>query len=83
MTTESRTSCDAATPAKVAKLDLLIALLQRPEGADMSAMSEATGWLPHSIRGAMAGALKKKGHGVSSEKLDGRRVWRITTASVA
>ena len=39
----------------------------------------ATGWQPHTVRGAMAGALKKKrGLTVTSEKIGGRgRVYRI------
>ena len=44
----------------------------------MPTMIEATGWQAHSIRGAMAGALKKKGHSVTSEKAGDKRVWRIT-----
>jgi len=43
----------------------------------MPTMIEVTGWQAHSIRGAMAGALKKKGHAVISEKTDDKRVWRI------
>jgi hypothetical protein len=39
----------------------------------------ATGWLPHTVRGAIAGALKKKLRlQISSEKVAGRkRVYRI------
>ena len=39
----------------------------------------ATGWQPHTVRGAIAGALKKKlGLDVTSEKVEGRgRVYRI------
>lgn len=61
------------------KLDRLVSVLRRESGADMPAMLEATGWQAHSIRGALAGALKKRGHIVSSDKSDGRRVWRIHT----
>ncbi|MBX9615562.1 MAG: DUF3489 domain-containing protein [Caulobacteraceae bacterium] len=50
------------------KLDRLVSVLRRESGADMPAMLEATGWQAHSIRGALAGALKKRGHIVSSEK---------------
>jgi hypothetical protein len=46
-------------------------------------MIEATGWQAHSIRGALAGALKKKGHAVTSEKTGDHRVWRITGAAAA
>ncbi|CDK97900.1 conserved protein of unknown function [Magnetospirillum gryphiswaldense MSR-1 v2] len=61
------------------KQEALIAMLKRPEGACIAEIMEATGWLAHTIRGAIAGALKKKlGLTVASEKVDGRgRVYRI------
>jgi hypothetical protein len=57
----------------------LIELLNRPEGASIAEMIEATGWQQHTIRGAMAGALKKKlGLNIVSEKTDGQeRKYRI------
>lgn len=67
-----------STPRAQSKLERLIAILLHEEGADMAAMIEATGWQAHSIRGALAGALKKRGHAVSSEKTGERRIWRIT-----
>ena len=51
----------------------IIALLQRPEGASIAEIVAVTGWLAHSIRGLISGALKKKlGLPVTSEKQDGR-----------
>ena len=35
-------------------------MLQRPEGATIAEVVEATGWQPHTVRGAFAGALKKR-----------------------
>jgi hypothetical protein len=66
------------TPRAPSKLDHLITILLHEDGADMASMIEATGWQAHSIRGALAGELKKRGHAVSSEKTGERRVWRIT-----
>jgi len=63
------------------KLEALTTLLERPEGATMTAMIAATGWQAHSIRGAIAGALRKKGHIATSEKAEGGRVWRIVSAA--
>ena len=80
MPRKPKTKAPAASPRAPSKLDRLTAILQREGGAEMPAMIEATGWQAHSIRGAMAGALKKKGHAVTSEKTDNRRVWRITGA---
>jgi hypothetical protein len=48
-------------------------MLQRPEGATIAEMVEATGWLAHTVRGCIAGALKKKlGLPITSEKVEGR-----------
>ena len=57
----------------------LIAMLRRPEGADLDEIAEATSWQQHSIRGAISGALKKKlGLEVTSTKDgQGRRVYRL------
>ena len=39
----------------------------------------ATGWQPHSVRGAMSGALKKKlGLSILSHKTDAGRTYRIS-----
>ena len=61
------------------KQALLFDLLQRKEGASIAEAVVATGWQPHSLRGAISGALKKKlGHAVNSDKVKGRgRVYRI------
>jgi hypothetical protein len=57
----------------------LITMLKRPEGATIEEIVAAFGWQAHTVRGAIAGALKKKlGLDVTSEKVDGRgRVYRI------
>ncbi|WP_323032554.1 DUF3489 domain-containing protein [Paracoccus sp. (in: a-proteobacteria)] len=61
------------------KQAMLISLLQRPEGVTMDEIVAATGWLAHSARGAMSGALGKKlGLVVSSVKEERRgRVYRL------
>ena len=57
----------------------LVAMLGRAEGATIAEIVAATGWQPHTVRGAFAGALKKRlGLTVASEKVEGRgRVYRI------
>jgi hypothetical protein len=62
------------------KQAVLIELLTRAEGATLPQMTEATGWQVHTVRGAMAGALKKKlGLEITSEKQTGAdRIYRIT-----
>lgn len=68
------------TPRTGTKQALLIAMLQAPEGATMEKITTATGWLPHTARGAMSGALGKKlGLVVTSAKEEDRgRVYRIS-----
>ena len=60
------------------KMAAVTRLLKRPEGCDMKGLIEATGWQPHSIRGLMSGALRKKqGLVVECVKAGGRSVYRI------
>ncbi len=72
-----RTSPAAVRPGT--KQALLIDLLKRKKGATIEKIVEATGWQPHSVRGAISGTLKKKlGLMVTSEKPgDGPRRYRI------
>ncbi len=72
--TASRASNRSST-----KQALLVGLLQRTEGATTAEAVKATGWQPHSVRGAISGTLKKKlGLAVVSDKVEGRgRVYRI------
>jgi hypothetical protein len=64
------------------KQALLLDLLQRRQGTTIAEVVKATGWQPHSVRGAISGTLKKKlGLRVDSSKVDNRgRVYRIVTA---
>lgn len=68
----------APAPAAASKTATLRMLLQRPMGATVPQMTEATGWLPHSVRGFIAGTVKKKlGLTVTSEKTQTGRTYRI------
>jgi hypothetical protein len=66
-------------PREGTKQQQMIDLMRRPKGATLSEIVEATGWQQHTIRGAMAGALKKKlGLTITSDKDEARgRVYRI------
>lgn len=80
---QPRTPADAAGKAKSpqgTKQAKLIDLLKRAKGASIAEMAEALGWQSHTIRGAIAGALKKKlGLQIESGKDEKRgRVYRIT-----
>ena len=61
------------------KQALVIGLLQRSEGATIAQIMEATGWQQHTVRGTLAGTLKKRlGLTINSSKeAGGQRVYRI------
>ncbi|MCZ8086852.1 MAG: DUF3489 domain-containing protein [Brevundimonas sp.] len=65
-------------PRDGTKAAQVVAMLSQPDGVTVSRISEATGWLPHSVRGFLAGALKKT-HGMAavSEAAEGGRVYRL------
>jgi len=69
-----------AVPGQSKKAEV-IALLRRPEGAEVVA---ATGWQPHTVRGLFSGTLKKKlGLTLSSAQEQRGRVYRIIGTSGA
>ncbi len=74
---KGRTSPPAVRPGT--KQALLVDLLKRKKGATIEAIVAATGWQPHSVRGAISGILKKKlGLAVTSERVGDRgRVYQI------
>lgn len=83
----TETLLDTDTPKPVAirsgtKQAQIIALLQRPEGASIGEIVEATGWLPHSARGLISGGLKKKLNlPITAEKVAGRgTVYKLEAA---
>jgi hypothetical protein len=78
----ARKKAAAKTPRAIrenTKQARLIEMLKRPKGASVDEIVESLDWQPHTVRGAIAGALKNKlGLDVTSEKSDKRgRVYRI------
>ncbi|MEM6676268.1 MAG: DUF3489 domain-containing protein [Pseudomonadota bacterium] len=69
----------ARTPRTGTKQAKLIEMLRAKGGATIDEIVAETGWQPHTVRGAFAGALKKKlGLEVTSEKVEGRgRVYSL------
>jgi hypothetical protein len=77
-TNTKKKAAEPAKPARTTKIDLLLQLLKRPEGADVKALAEATGWQAHSVRGTLSGHVKKKlGLKVLTEKTETGLVYRI------
>ena len=70
-------------PSKTRKIDQVISLLRRPEGATAAQIGEATGWQAHSVRGAIAGQLRKTLKlNVVTAKSDAGAVYRIVEDQV-
>ena len=56
----------------------VVAMLQRKNGATLAEIMEQMGWQKHTVRGFMAGAMKKAGYTVESFKSDkGERSYRV------
>jgi hypothetical protein len=63
--TASKKSLEPRIPAS--KIDQVLALLGREQGATLAEIAGLTGWLPHTARAALTG-LRKKGHDVVRDK---------------
>jgi hypothetical protein len=62
----------------------IIAMLQSPAGATVARMMSATDWQQHSVRGFLAGVVRKKlGLNLISEQTDKGRVYRIKDGNAA
>src|SRR3982074_3000608 len=60
------------------KQSRVIAMLQSPSGATIAAMMKVTGWQQHSVRGFLAGVVRKRLKlKLGSKKVDGERLYQI------
>jgi hypothetical protein len=73
------TPIDQQQVGRSTKQERVLGLLSRPEGASIEEMMQATNWQQHSVRGFLAGTVKKKlGFSLSSAKTaDGVRRYHV------
>jgi hypothetical protein len=69
---------EVAGPREGSKTAQVVAMLQRKNGATISEIMKTMSWQRHTVRGFMAGAMKKAGYQVESFKPEGgERSYRI------
>jgi hypothetical protein len=57
----------------------ILTMLRAPSGVTIDTMMRATGWQQHSVRGFLAGVVRKKlGFNLVSAAAEGGRLYRIT-----
>ena len=67
-------------PAPGSKQSRVVVMLQSPAGATIAAMMKVTGWQQHSVRGFLAGVVRKRLKlKLGSKKVDGNRVYQIAS----
>ena len=80
----NKTTQTAARSRGTTKHDRVVGLLQAKGGTTIAAISKTTGWQPHSVRGFLAGVVKKKlGLFLVSEKTKSGRIYRIVRAKTS
>ena len=69
---------ESAGPREGSKTAQVVAMLQRKSGTTLAEIMEKMGWQKHTVRGFMAGAMKKAGYTVESFKPEGgERTYRL------
>jgi hypothetical protein len=81
-TTRPRSRSAHSSPKSSTRFDTkharILAMLRTPAGATIAAIMTATAWQQHSVRGFLAGVVRKKlGLNLVSEQTDKGRVYRI------
>ena len=77
---KARRTSNAAKPKNSGKLDGVLLLVRRSNGASITDLQKATGWQPHSIRAAMTGFRKQGVEITRSKNKDGVTIYTAAQA---
>lgn len=77
---ETHTEASAPAARAPSKIDQVLALLRREEGATLADLTAATGWLPHTTRAALTG-LRKKHRAIARTKRDDVTCYKLAGAA--
>lgn len=84
ITTRSAASARKQAARACTKQSTAINLLRSPAGATIAALTKATGWQPNSVRGFLAGVVRKRLKlDLKSAVVEGARIYRVTGAHMA
>lgn len=73
---------EAKRPPRITRAETLIGLMRRGGGASAAELAAAVGWQIHSVRGFIAGTVKKRaGLTVTTDRVDGVIRYLVTDAS--
>lgn len=81
--TSKRPSAAAPQPVQESsKLTTVLAMLRSPGGTTIADIMKATGWQQHSVRGFLAGVVRKRLKlDLASDKIDGERRYRVLAST--
>jgi hypothetical protein len=75
---ENKDTTKSNRPDSATKQSRVLSMLQSGSGTTIEAMMQATGWQQHSVRGFLAGVVRKRPKlKLTSKKADGTRVYQI------
>ncbi len=77
MTVAANTTQPPATKPQT-KIDVVLTMLARAEGATIAELTGATGWQSHTVRAALTG-LRKKNHIIDKRERDGSNCYFAAT----